>query len=449
MNIVASIPSGSLAAGFGAGLAFRIGTSGYGGTLAARIVTERLATDGDNDIIISGSGTGAVSINDAYKLPNTVTSVNGYVLTANTDGSTAWSASGGGGVTFPLEGTVGSVTAPTYSFSTATNTGMYHSTGLVGLSLAVTGTEVLQIQKTGTATEFRVGGGNGEARITSQGFHNLVLQTNDGASSGTIIIESGVNGQISINPDGTGKVKLDGIEIDNSLISTGFVLKATSATEAGWAAESGSSSSSVSFLIPEIQNNTSGYLTTYNHYPVMNSAPFYMGNVTSLQNSGRYNTSPFMKPFIQTETGTWGGIGMHVYSASATANSIRVGIYNSSSIGNPTSMVGYCDLSTAATGAVTQTATYDPSGTVASLSLTTNTQYWMAVVSLDGVTHTLISQGEDGEGQSSFPQSSPISASGGGIGYTCNFSTNVLETNNPPRMIGIGLTPFPAFSVVM
>ena len=40
---------------------------------------------------------GELTINAAYKLPTAVTGANDYVLTAQTDGSTAWAAAGGGG----------------------------------------------------------------------------------------------------------------------------------------------------------------------------------------------------------------------------------------------------------------------------------------------------------------------------------------------------------------
>ena len=341
----------------------------------------------------------------------------------------------------------GLVTTPAYTFTAADDVGMYLS-GTSILKFTAGNSDLFNLQHDGTATNARIGNGTGEAFLSSNSATNLTLQTNDGVNSGTIVIEDGVNGQISITPNGTGTIKLDGVELDNTLIATNFILKATSATAAGWAAES-AGSSGVSFLIPEIQNNTAGFLTNYDKYPVMSSAPFYSGNVITTQNSVRYDTNPFMKPFIQTESGTWGGISMHVYAASISTNSIRVGIYNSNSIGNPTSMLGYCDLSTIATGVVTQTATYDSAGSAATISLTTNTQYWMGVVSLNGVSHTLISQGTGGAGQSGFPYSSPPGASGSSIGFNCTFSTNVLETTNPPRMTASAFTPFPAFAVVM
>ena len=51
-----------------------------------------------------------------------------------------------------------------------------------------------------------VGNGNNSSTITTAGAQNLVLNTNNGSSSGSITIEDGVNGNITLSPDGTGKV---------------------------------------------------------------------------------------------------------------------------------------------------------------------------------------------------------------------------------------------------
>ncbi len=89
------------------------------------------------------------------------------------------------------------------------------------------------------ASTLSLGTNAADATLSSRGPYNLTLNTNDGTNSGSIVIADGVNGQISITPNGTGTIKLDGVELDNSAIATGYVLKATSATAAGWAAESG------------------------------------------------------------------------------------------------------------------------------------------------------------------------------------------------------------------
>ena len=53
------------------------------------------ASDGDDLLKITDDG--EVTVNNAYALPTAVTGANDYVLTAQTDGSTAWAAAGGGG----------------------------------------------------------------------------------------------------------------------------------------------------------------------------------------------------------------------------------------------------------------------------------------------------------------------------------------------------------------
>ena len=62
--------------------------------------------DGTNTTLwIKGDSTGKLTINEAYSLPTAVTSTNNYVLTAQTDGTTAWAAAaGGGGIDFMNNG---------------------------------------------------------------------------------------------------------------------------------------------------------------------------------------------------------------------------------------------------------------------------------------------------------------------------------------------------------
>ena len=53
------------------------------------------ASDGDDLLKITDDG--SLTVNNAYTLPTAVTAANDYVLTAQTDGSTAWAAASGGG----------------------------------------------------------------------------------------------------------------------------------------------------------------------------------------------------------------------------------------------------------------------------------------------------------------------------------------------------------------
>jgi len=53
----------------------------------------------------------------------------------------------------------------------------------------------------------QVGDNNANATITTQGTGDLILNTNNGTNSGNITIADGVNGDITITPDGTGEAK--------------------------------------------------------------------------------------------------------------------------------------------------------------------------------------------------------------------------------------------------
>ena len=55
--------------------------------------------------------------------------------------------------------------------------------------------------------EVVVGSGSAAADITSSGTNDLILDTNAGTNSGNITITDGVNGNITLSPDGTGEVQ--------------------------------------------------------------------------------------------------------------------------------------------------------------------------------------------------------------------------------------------------
>ena len=54
--------------------------------------------------------------------------------------------------------------------------------------------------------ETKIGTGAAAATLTSSGAHDLVLDTNSGTNSGTITITDGANGNITLEPNGTGDV---------------------------------------------------------------------------------------------------------------------------------------------------------------------------------------------------------------------------------------------------
>jgi hypothetical protein len=80
--------------------------------------------------------------------------------------------------------------------------------------LAPNGTGDVQVD----ADTLRVGDSGAAATITTNGAGNLTLSTNEGTNSGTIVINQGTNGNIEVAPNGTGDVHLtaDTVRIGDS-----------------------------------------------------------------------------------------------------------------------------------------------------------------------------------------------------------------------------------------
>jgi hypothetical protein len=64
--------------------------------------------------------------------------------------------------------------------------------------------------------ETRIGTGAAAATLTTDGAHDLILDTNSGTNSGTITITDGAGGNITITPNGSGNIVLDGLTFPNA-----------------------------------------------------------------------------------------------------------------------------------------------------------------------------------------------------------------------------------------
>ena len=65
-------------------------------------------------------------------------------------------------------------------------------------------------------SETRVGINNTNAKITTKGTGDLTLDTHSGTNSGSIVIADGVNGNITLSPNGTGKVIITNLQVDGT-----------------------------------------------------------------------------------------------------------------------------------------------------------------------------------------------------------------------------------------
>lgn len=97
--------------------------------------------------------------------------------------------------------------SPQLSANLDVNGNSITSTSNGNVVIAPNGTGDVQLD----ADTVRVGDNNADATITTNGTGDLTLSTNGGTNSGTIAIADGVNANISLTPNGTGKVVLDGL----------------------------------------------------------------------------------------------------------------------------------------------------------------------------------------------------------------------------------------------
>ena len=66
------------------------------------------------------------------------------------------------------------------------------------------------------ADTVQIGDNNADATLTTQGTGDLTLNTNNGTNSGAIVIQDGANNNITITPNGSGNIVLDGLTFPNA-----------------------------------------------------------------------------------------------------------------------------------------------------------------------------------------------------------------------------------------
>ena len=98
------------------------------------------------------------------------------------------------------------------------------------------------------ADNIRIGDLNADASITTRGTGDLTLNTNSGTNSGSIVVADGANGNISITPNGTGSVIIDGLNYPQADGSNGQVLTTNGSGTLSFAAASGISNDDATAL---------------------------------------------------------------------------------------------------------------------------------------------------------------------------------------------------------
>ena len=87
------------------------------------------------------------------------------------------------------------------------------------------------------ADTVRIGDHNSAVNLTTYGTSTLTIDTHAGTNSGSIVINHGNNGNISITPDGTGNLVLDGLNWPQADGTADYVLKTNGSGQLSWVAQ--------------------------------------------------------------------------------------------------------------------------------------------------------------------------------------------------------------------
>tara|TARA_R100001509_G_C4882499_1_gene220601 strand:- start:820 stop:3189 length:2370 start_codon:yes stop_codon:yes gene_type:complete len=181
------------------------------GTNSGSIV---IADGANGDISVTPNGTGSVIL-DGLSYPQADGSAD-QVLKTDGSGNLSFVNQSSGGIA-----SVSADSSPQLGGNLDVNGNSIVSTSNADITIEPNGTGDVNL----TADTVQVGSNNENATITTQGTGDLTLNTNNGTNSGSISIADGANGDISLTPNGSGNVVIDGLSFPNSDGSADQVLK--------------------------------------------------------------------------------------------------------------------------------------------------------------------------------------------------------------------------------
>jgi len=176
----------------------------------------------------------------------------------------------------------------------------------------------------------RIGDGTDGNEITTNTAEDLVLNTNTGTNSGSITIQEGVNNNIQITPNGTGKVQISGsYTLPTGAGTDTYVMTSDGAGAASWAA-AGGGGGGVEALIPPFQPVPGGT----GDAQWMPGYPFTTSPGGSSMSIGSAINKPSYYPFYAGDNTKLDGLMLKVSSDSTDAGTpqIKVAIYTMATI---------------------------------------------------------------------------------------------------------------------
>ena len=457
------------------------------------VIAENITTDTDSQlsILADGTGTPILKLENGSSAIEVICEANKKLTINGGAGQTfifdASSATGGitwpdgteqitaatGGVSFPLEAPDGSVSAPSYSFSSETNTGLYRY-GLNEMGVAVNGS--LPITISSSSVWFQSGNrlradagsaaapslsfyGDGDTGIFSSDSNEIGFSTfgtevlTIGMTS--LVLGSGINVKVD-----AGSVSSPGInfttDANTGLYSAGSdaLGLAAGGVEGITISETGGTATvqiSDAYTLPTADGDADQVLTTDGAGAVtfadagggggFNVSLPYGGDIDAAMYTmtacqpgwGGSNmstvTAPgyaWFYPFVSAKTGDLASITVNVTTAEA-ASTIDVGIYSDVD-GVPGVLIGKANIDTSATGHITQTSL---SATIATVR---STQYWVGWTKVAG--STIVIRGVNDGSTYNAPASLGVGTS---LNYTDRISFYVEQTSLPASITSTDL----------
>ena len=160
-------------------------------------------------LVGNGGATGKVTSNGAYDLvldTNSGTNSSYITITDAANGNISLVNNGTGEVVIGSGSAAGNLTTSgAYDLILDTNSGTNSS--YININDAANGHIYLTNNGTG---EVVIGSGSASGKITTNGAHDLVLDTNAGTNAGNITLTDGTNGAITVSPHGSGVFTIGG-----------------------------------------------------------------------------------------------------------------------------------------------------------------------------------------------------------------------------------------------
>jgi hypothetical protein len=202
-------------------------------------VQETTTTEGTGTLTLNGAVTGFQTFSTAIGNTNTtyyaIFGGSEWEVGIGTVGAgtlartTILSSSNGGSVVTLSAGTKNVFV--TYPASKSVNLDSSNNLDLTGVPIVSSSNGNITLQPNGTgdvvlsADTVKIGDANTDAVLTTDGTGDITISTNSGSNSGTVKIFDGVNGNIEITPNGSGVVKLDGLSYPIADGTAGQVLQ--------------------------------------------------------------------------------------------------------------------------------------------------------------------------------------------------------------------------------